>query len=479
MSEARRIAKNTAVLALARVIERAGNLVLVVLIARALGADGLGVYSVAVAYFGLVVLAGELGATNLVIREIGKDPRHTSTYVAHLALITVALSAVATAVAFAVVPLLGYSGDMQTALLVMTFAILPGALNSIQAGVFVAHGRVEFQTLTTLVAAVVTTALTALLLAQGGGVVALVVAFVGVQWLITASYFVLIHRYIAPLRCDLRWTTARRIARDMRAFAGLSLLAGVLAQPEILLMSVLTTERQLGFFAAALKVINVWQILPQTFMVNVFPVLSRFFHRQDRRFDVLQEKSMKYLLAVALPLAAGVAVAAEPIVRVFYGEGFGPAVTMLRVLSWAIPLVAINAVLWRVLVARNQQGAVLRVQLVMVALRIGGGALAIAVFAGVGASIVLPAALVFQMVLLAFFVRRDGIELHVLRDAERFALAAAGMGVVTWLFVSMFDLWLVVPLAVLVYAAFVWALRALSPDDVAFLRQVWRPESAR
>jgi O-antigen/teichoic acid export membrane protein len=73
MGEGAAILKNSGFLAGARLIERVANVVLAFFIARKLGAAGLGIYSAALAYYYLVANAGELGVTNLIVREIAKD----------------------------------------------------------------------------------------------------------------------------------------------------------------------------------------------------------------------------------------------------------------------------------------------------------------------------------------------------------------------------------------------------------------------
>jgi O-antigen/teichoic acid export membrane protein len=51
-SGGRRVLKNTAALAVARLLDRASTLVVALLIASSLGAEGLGAYSIAMAVYG-------------------------------------------------------------------------------------------------------------------------------------------------------------------------------------------------------------------------------------------------------------------------------------------------------------------------------------------------------------------------------------------------------------------------------------------
>ena len=100
-------------------------------------------------------------------------------------------------------------------------------------GVFVAYGRVVYQTLTRFWSAMGYVALSAWLLARGAGVPALVGAFVAMEYGVAVVYFLLINRNIVRLRPRFRWTLARRLVRELKAFTASSLIAALFARPEI------------------------------------------------------------------------------------------------------------------------------------------------------------------------------------------------------------------------------------------------------
>lgn len=470
MSQARRIFRNTAVLASARIIERTSGLLLALIVTRHLGVAGLGVYATAIAYFGLIAQAGESGSTNLLVREIAKDKARTSSYVAHTSAMALGVSVAAIAAALIAIPHLGYSADLRHSLELIVLAVLPGTMNTIQEAVFVAHGRVEFETLTTLVSSVVLVVLSYLLASHGHGVVTLVLVFVCLEYAVTVVYFVLINRYIARLRFEFKRSVAAEIYREMKAFAGSSLVAGFFARPEIVILSLFATEAQVGYYSGAAKIVDVFQFLPQVYMANVFPLLSRSFHERDGRAQQIQNMVTKHLLAIALPVSVGLFVAADRIISLFYGDDFGPGVTVLRILAVNVVLFNLHAILWRVLAARGEQGRVFRVQLVSTSARLGGGTALIAAFKSIGAAVTVPASLLVHVVLLGRAVRSDGTQLPLVRLSARFAAAAAGMGVVAFVLDRTTSLWLVVFGGAVVYAALVALFRAFSAEELALFK---------
>lgn len=470
MTERRTVFRNTGILAGARVIERVGNLVIALLISRRFGVAALGTYAIAIAYYQLIATAGEMGSTNLLIREIAKDRSRTNSYLVHAAVLATLLSGVIMALAWTVVPHLGYSQELRLSLMIVVLAIAPGVLNTIQEAVFVAHQRVEFQTLTTLGGTAVTIALSWFLLGRGHGVAALLGAFVAVEYIVTLVYFALIHWRISAIRLDFRLSEARALVREIRVFAGSSLLGAAFARPEIIILSLMAADRQVGYYIAALKLVDLWQFLPQVYMVNVFPLLSRSYHAADGKFREIQDRAITSLLALGLPLCVGLLFAAPLIITTVYGEKFGPSVMILRLLAVNVLFYCLQSVLWRVLAARGEQGRVLRVQVVASLVRIAIGFVLIVRFGAVGAAVAMPAGLALHTAMLAVAVQRNGARLEIIRQVWRFAASAAVMGVAVVALSSWVNLPVMIVTAGAIYAVALVALGAAGPGVSALRR---------
>ena len=298
---------------------------------------------------------------------------------------------------------------------VILLAILPKVLNGIQEAAFVAHGRVEFETLTRLVSTVTYIAIGVELLNQGQDVPALLRTYVGIEYLVMVVYFVLISRFIAPLRLQFHWPLAARLLNEMKAFTGSTALAALFARPEIVILSLMASVKEVGYYSAAIRIAELPLFVPSVFMLAVFPLMSQAFGADEQRFRELQAKAIRYMLAFSLPLAALIFVLADKIVPGLYGERLDPAIDLLRILSLNVVLFSVIEVLWRTLAARGRQDVVLRVQLLLVGARLGGGALLIAPLAALGAAIASAANSVLHLVLLARGAARSGAPAPILR----------------------------------------------------------------
>ncbi len=475
MNQPQRIFKSTVALTAADLSQRTSNILLAFVIARMTHAGGLGIYFGAIAFYGLIAVGGGLGATSFLVREVAKNPSKTSYYVTHLSVMGIAASLLIAAIFLAVLPYLGFSAELAGAISVALVAVPAAVVKILQRAVFIAHQRVGFVTYTVIASTLVNFSVCVYLLVQGYSIVSLVATLVILEYASVAVYFYLIDRFIAPLSWQFSFTDGIRLLGEIKSFAALSVLAALFARPEVILISLLRDEVELGFYIAALKIVSLCYFVPGIYMTNVFPVLSRSYHESTRKFQFIQDKSIKYLLVASLPLTVGTVVVAEPMIDLLYGPGFETSVLLLQILIWSLPIQAVTAVLWRVLAARNQQSLDLRARAISIVVRLGGGYLLISLLASFGASISVLAGLFVNGLLLVHFVNREGARLQFLQLGWRCALAATGMGVVTWTFADKLQLWAVVPLAVAVYAALAVALRVFSPEDFALFRKTWEP----
>jgi O-antigen/teichoic acid export membrane protein len=471
MDEPRGVFKNSSVLAVARLADRMSGLVVAFVITRWLGAASLGVYAAAMAIYGLMAIAGQAGATTYLVREIAKHPELTGRYVVHLSVLAAGAAGLFTAALFVVVPHLGYADQLQTSVEIIALGLVPATINNVQEAAFVAHGRVELETRTTLVKSVVNVVACIVLINQGYSIVAVITAYVVAEYLVTIAYYLQISREIARLPFAFEWRLAARLFWEMKAFTGSSIISALFSRPEIILLSLFSTEAQIGYYSAALKVAEVWTFVPEVFSTNIFPLLSRTAFVADERFAAIQRKSIKYLLAFALPVTAGLLATADQIIPLLYGDGFGPSVPELRILAGGVTFLAVTAVFWRSLAARHRQDAVLWTQVVTIVVRLGVGAVLIAWLDSRGAAWATLCGTFLNLILLTIVVHRCRVAVPFWRIGWRLATAAALCGTAAWLVPHSASYPVTVAVAGVVYIGAVVVLGAFAPEDWALFRR--------
>jgi len=291
----------------------------------------------------------------------------------------------------------------------------------------------------------------------------------GYLMLFVAIYF-LMRKIVVP-----HWEFDRPflldMLRELKVFAVLILLATLFTQIEVIILSLVRGETEVGLYSAALKLIAIWTMIPQSYMTATLPVLTVGYQKSTLTAVRIQDRSLKYLLAAAFPLAVGLAVLADAIIPQFYGPGFEGSVWVLRALAWCLPLYFCNQLLWRILVARDEQRFVLRGQLLAGLVQTSLALILTLKLGYRGAAWAFIGGLLAYSAYHLYYVQRK-TPLPLIKSGWRFALAAAVMGVFTWILARWVHLFLLIPLSAAVYAVLLLALRAFTQDDLTSLLRI-------
>jgi O-antigen/teichoic acid export membrane protein len=143
--------------------------------------------------------------------------------------------------------------------------------------------------------------------------------------------------------------------RAVAPFLLISLVSILDTQLSPIILSVFSSEAEVGIYGAALTVVNVLNLMPQAYRVAVFPLLSRTSAQSEGQLESVYARSLRYMLLASLPLAVGGIVLSSKIIAFLYEPAFSAAASVLPILLLAWLLGAINVVNTRVLIATHHQ----------------------------------------------------------------------------------------------------------------------------
>jgi|GEM_PF-1335705 len=471
MTAARKIFGNTVALTIANAGQLVGNIILFFYLSRLLQAEGLGIYSTVIAIFHTVALGCQI-VDPYIPRELPKDLSRTNQYLVHGSLVSVTMGVIFMAGLDLLAPHLGYLPQTQTGLYIISAAIIPEALNVVLFTIFISHQKARYYSITSLLTIVGRIVASLLALRLGFGVLSLIGVYAAFSYVSLLMNFLLLWHYVATPRLELNWQFLVNMLRELKYFAGTTMLNALFSQSEVIILSLLLGETQVGFYSAALKLVTVWSMISTSYMTATFPVMAATFQESRQKALSLQNRSLKYLLTLALPLAVGIMVTAGRTIPLFYGSGFDQSIGALRILAWYLPLAFCNTVLYRVLYVRSEQHVVFRVQLIT---EIAQVLLAVGLIPSLGidgAALALLGGNLLYAIFSVYFVRRNHQSLPLLQLSWRLVTASMVMGASAWLLLPRFHLFLIIPTATLVYFAALWVLRAFSADDLLLVKHI-------
>jgi O-antigen/teichoic acid export membrane protein len=157
--------------------------------------------------------------------------------------------------------------------------------------------------------------------------------------------------------------------------AAASVLASVFYRVAIVMMSLIATAIQTGYFSASYRVVEALIAIPSLVVGTAYPVLSRAADTDQNRLAYGFQRVFEVCIILGAWIALGVVAGAEPIIAFIGGDEFAPAVPVLQIQGPALAasfLVALfGGTLWvvrakRQLVIGNLVGVVAAVILTAV-----------------------------------------------------------------------------------------------------------------
>ena len=347
-----RVLQNTAALLGGRGISIVLSAGASVLLTRYLGSERLGQFGAIYAYLGLFTWLTTLGIEPVLVREISKE-RESASSLLHTAIILASfLSVGALFATILLAPWAGFNGHLRTLLILAAFefVLIPVRLPGM---IFQVDLRQWY-------------AATINVVRQG-----VWFGIVIILWLLGASlFYVVLGRLLATaVESALTWAYSREFLSATKKFlrersakillqsipiAFTTLLSMVYFRIDQVMLHKLASDFVLGQYVAAVRVSELFEFLPNAFIISMAPVLSVSVD-QPERFYAYTDRLFRYFMIAASGICVFMSTGAGLIVRILYGKQFAPSAPLLAVLIWSEIAVFFATVVYNVLIAKNQQ----------------------------------------------------------------------------------------------------------------------------
>jgi O-antigen/teichoic acid export membrane protein len=460
-----RAVSNSVFILAGRSVAKAISLVVVIVMANALGDANYGRYTTLVVYSGLVAVVGDLGFQSLYTREAARNRTELGHYLGTLIVVRAALAALA-AIVFAIA--LGLGTDLSSLIVPGCALLIATAYASLLRNTFYSVGRAEFDAI----------AIVAETLIQAGLIVFGARRHSGVDyyvWAYAASYtFTIVYSLVVinvfrlgRIRLGLDRRLILRWLPLALPFALTFFLTNLYFRAGFVLLQQFRSFAEVGWFTLAYKPFEALQFVPLAIQTVVYPMLGVYFLSDPSKLIVAYQRFFKVLVLLGWPLTVGTFVLVHPINQIFNRSGaFAQSEPALRILAIGIVFLFANSAFYAMLNAINRQGFNAWATGLAAGINIVLNLALIPLFGYLGASVV---TVVTEAALCTFgwwFVqlKRPELRLPVVRLTWRIILAGAIMGAVL-LPLRSFSIFVTIPAGFVIYLVAVVVLRAVEREE--------------
>ena len=426
-SSAARIGRNVALRLASQALAALINLAAMVLLGRALSAQGYGEYAFYYSLIPLIGAAGDAGVGIIVTREIARDRARGPVLFGDAILVKAVFGLVLVAALAAAWRIFDPARAALVTLLAATALIDVGQDPSVWT--LRAHERLDLEALLLVLSQTVWLGVLALGLRLHAGLPALLaaatVAF-AVRLVVGAAIVVRrLHRpRFQPDRARLRALLARGLP------FGAAMAAVVLyTRVGVLMLGALATAADVACFNVGYLLSQPFGFVASAVTLGAFPRLARRARGDLPGLCSDLRRTFRYALLAALPLSVGLALLAPPLIEtLFHGRGFERAALALRALSPALPFIFLNLASRYALAALDRQGRYLRAVITGLIVNAGLCAMLVPRHGFMGACIAYVAAECAIWIVCQRALAQLVPLAQLARDAVKPLLAAAGMG---------------------------------------------------
>jgi O-antigen/teichoic acid export membrane protein len=188
---------------------------------------------------------------------------------------------------------------------------------------------------------------------------------------------------------SFQWPIWRDILRESWPIGVAVIFNLIYLKGDVILLSTLRTQTEVGLYGAAYKVLDVVTVIPYIFMGLVLPLMSAAWSRDDK-IDFNRKLSLAFdaLAILAIPLMFGAFAIADDLIAFVAGAEFTSAGQMLTILMVGGFAVFWHALYNNALVAMGQQKKMVLFYALNAAISVGLYLLLIPTLGGLGAALV-------------------------------------------------------------------------------------------
>jgi O-antigen/teichoic acid export membrane protein len=337
------------------------GMVLLLAMARNLGAEEFGLYGFGIALSNTLLLLSNFGLERLVQRDVPRDPQTFPSLYPTLLLVKSALSLAALGLAVGLLFGVGQSSGRGWVLLVIFLASLGQSYLALNGACFKAFGRPWDEGVVRVGFSLLYSVLGLSMLSYGYGLPGVALALLLTSWGFLILSTTMICRRTGIQFGRIRVAECRAALRRAVPFFVLVVFLLLYTQLDVLLLGLIRGEAEVGFYVAAARLLEVLILIPTGVMGVFLPAMSRYYQTVHTGFQRTLEYTWKYLALLAIPAAVGTFVLADRVHLLLYGPAFAPSVTALKLLAWAIIPTFLSFIAFNTLISMGRERTLLAI----------------------------------------------------------------------------------------------------------------------
>jgi len=326
----KKVAVNTVVQIIGKIITTAASLILITALTRYLGVSGYGQYVTIFSYVSLTAVFADLGFFWIMVREISKsqDKSYNQKIVNNIMTLRSILGFFVFLVGFGIAFLIPtYDITIKLGIGIISIGWFWTTVNSTYVGVFQSKHRMDKATIAEIVGRLIILGLVLIFIKQGLGLAPILWGYTIGNIANFVVSLALGWQYV-PFKLKFDFDIWKKMFWEALPMGIVLLLGVIYIRIDSIILSIIKSPEDVGIYGAPYKILEILILVSGIFMGNVFPIIARYHNEKNPKIYSAIQKSFDFLVILGIPIVVGVFLLATPIIRFVAGQQFLDSATI-------------------------------------------------------------------------------------------------------------------------------------------------------
>lgn len=350
------ILKNTSWLALGETISMAIGFVLAIILARYLGDEVFGQYSFIFSFVFLFATLAYFGIATISTKEIAQNPEKSEDYFSNILSLKVIFVILAYFGVFIFSQFLGKPNEIKNLIYLAGFCLIFRALSHGLCSLFRAHQKFFYEALTKILEYPILLGLIILIVLSKGKFSLIIWAYVFSSLIGLIGALILVRIYfLKKIKFGFDFSFWKKVLVQAWPIALASTFVAIYFKIDTIMLSLMKTDRVVGWYNAAYNLTFALLFLPNLIMVSFFPEMSKIFKNHQNDWLKFYQKSLGLMAVLGLVVSSIVFLGARIIILIIYGSTYLASIPALKILAPALFFSYLSHVFLFSLISVNRQ----------------------------------------------------------------------------------------------------------------------------
>lgn len=443
-----------------------------ILIARYLGVSNYGIFGFAVSLTGILAITVDLGISTHIVRHVATDHESAPKYLGN-AIPLKSIFSIGTLILTLIILILMKSNEVViTVTLLFTIEMIIKSYVNLFNGSFQAFEQGKYQGIGNTLLNVILLIFILIAIYTDLGLYGISVSYILANLIALIYIYYVFNKNIAKPKFELDIGFCKKITMFSIPFAITGFLYMIYYSIDMVMLTNMVGNYATGIYNATYKLISVLTLFYTVYTAVIFPVMSKFYKNDDTMLLISFEKSIKYLMLVIIPLAVATVFYSADIIHLIYGHEYDAASSVLSILIWTVCLLFISGACNTLLNASHKEVTVTKIYAVAAVFNIVLNIFMIPSLSYNGAAITTVLSDILIVLIQAYVIYRLGQRPNrkLYLDLIKIIIGSGILGVA--LYLLNLNMWVALPVGIIIYLIAVWALRVFDGDDKYVINEI-------